>query len=176
MLKGAGGVKKKPPPGVPADAADISDDAGLFKRVLTAGDPSAGSPPQGAKVQVRVFRGRLIPCPSHPMPVPSRRIPSHPLPSRRIVIHPIASRRRILSRHIPSRPIPSQPVPSHLMSGPLRGHAAVGRLQVRLVARQKRKLQLQDRPGPGDPGLGQGRGDHAQGRIGRALLPRRLRV
>ena len=70
MLKGAGGVKKKPPPGVPADAADISDDAGLFKRVLTAGDPSAGSPPQGAKVQVRVFRGRLIPCPSHPMPVP----------------------------------------------------------------------------------------------------------
>ena len=42
-VKGAGGVKRKPPDGVPTDALDISDDGGLCKRVLTAGDPAEGT-------------------------------------------------------------------------------------------------------------------------------------
>ena len=40
--------------GVPPDAAAISDDGGLFKRVLVAGDSSEGTPFDGAEVQVRV--------------------------------------------------------------------------------------------------------------------------
>ena len=59
MVKGAGGVKRKPPPGVPADAVDISDDGGLCKKVLVAGDASAGTPFEGAKVQVH-YTGTLM--------------------------------------------------------------------------------------------------------------------
>ena len=59
MVKGAGGVRKKPPPGVPADAIDISDDGGLCKRILTAGDPAEGTPFEGAEVQVH-YVGTLL--------------------------------------------------------------------------------------------------------------------
>ena len=59
MVKGAGGVKKKPPPGVPSDAVDISDDGGLCKKILTAGDASAGTPFDGARVQVH-YTGTLM--------------------------------------------------------------------------------------------------------------------
>ena len=59
MVNGAGGVKKKPPPGVPSDAVDISDDGGLCKKILTAGDASAGTPFDGARVQVH-YTGTLM--------------------------------------------------------------------------------------------------------------------
>ena len=59
MVKGAGGIKKKPPQGVPSDAVDISDDGGLCKRILVAGDPSEGTPPKGAQVQVH-YVGTLL--------------------------------------------------------------------------------------------------------------------
>ena len=59
MVKGAGGVKKKPPEGVPADAVDISDDGGLCKRILVAGDAVEGTPFDGAEVQVH-YVGTLL--------------------------------------------------------------------------------------------------------------------
>jgi len=59
MVKGAGGIKKKPPEGVPADAVDISDDGGLCKRVLVPGDPAEGFPPAGSEVQVH-YVGTLL--------------------------------------------------------------------------------------------------------------------
>ena len=59
MVKGAGGVKKKPPDGVPSDAVDISDDGGLCKRILVEGDPDAGTPFDGAEVQVH-YVGTLL--------------------------------------------------------------------------------------------------------------------
>jgi len=59
MVKGAGGVKKKPPDGVPADAVDISDDGGLCKRILVAGDAAEGMPFEGAEVQVH-YVGTLL--------------------------------------------------------------------------------------------------------------------
>ena len=37
---------------MPTDAVDISDDGGLCKRILTAGDPAEGTPFEGAEVQV----------------------------------------------------------------------------------------------------------------------------
>ena len=46
MVKGAGGVKKKPPDGVPADAVDISNDGGLCKRILVEGK-EASMPSRG---------------------------------------------------------------------------------------------------------------------------------
>jgi len=59
MVKGAGGVKKKPPAGVPADAVDVCDDGGLCKRVLVEGDASEGTPFEGAEVQVH-YVGTLL--------------------------------------------------------------------------------------------------------------------
>ena len=59
MVKGAGGVKRKPPDGVPADAVDISGDGGLCKRVLAEGDATAGTPFDGAEVQVH-YVGTLL--------------------------------------------------------------------------------------------------------------------
>jgi hypothetical protein len=47
------------PDGVPTDAVDISDDGGLCKRVLTAGDPAEGTPCIGAEVQVH-YVGTLL--------------------------------------------------------------------------------------------------------------------
>jgi len=59
MVKGAGGAKQKPPPGVPDDAVDISDDGGLCKRILTQGEPDSGTPFEGAEVQVH-YVGTLL--------------------------------------------------------------------------------------------------------------------
>ena len=47
------------PDGVPTDAVDISDDGGLCKRILTAGDPAEGTPFEGAEVQVH-YVGTLL--------------------------------------------------------------------------------------------------------------------
>ena len=47
------------PEGVPSDAVDISDDGGLCKKILTAGDASAGTPFDGARVQVH-YTGTLM--------------------------------------------------------------------------------------------------------------------
>merc|ERR1719498_1747197 len=58
MVKGAGGYKKKPPPGVPADAVDISDDGGCCKRILQAGEGD-DTPFDGAEVQVH-YVGTLM--------------------------------------------------------------------------------------------------------------------
>ena len=59
MVKGAGGVKKKPPAGVPADAVDLCDDGGLCKRILVEGDAAEGTPFDGAEVQVH-YVGTLL--------------------------------------------------------------------------------------------------------------------
>ena len=47
------------PEGVPADAVDISDDGGLCKRILVAGDAVEGTPFDGAEVQVH-YVGTLL--------------------------------------------------------------------------------------------------------------------
>ena len=47
------------PEGVPGDALALSDDGGLCKRILTAGDPSGGTPFAGAKVEVH-YTGTLL--------------------------------------------------------------------------------------------------------------------
>ena len=59
MVKGAGGAKQRPPPGVPDDAVDISDDGGLCKCILTQGEPDSGTPFEGAEVQVH-YVGTLL--------------------------------------------------------------------------------------------------------------------
>jgi len=59
MVKGAGGVKQKPPDGVPTDAVDVCDDGGLCKRVLVEGDSASGTPFEGAEVQVH-YVGTLL--------------------------------------------------------------------------------------------------------------------
>ena len=59
MVKGAGGAKERPPDGVPVDVVDISGDGGLCKRILTAGDESAGTPPDGSRVHVH-YTGTLL--------------------------------------------------------------------------------------------------------------------
>ena len=45
--------------GVPSDAADISGDGGLCKKVLSAGDADGGTPFEGAEVQVH-YVGTLM--------------------------------------------------------------------------------------------------------------------
>ena len=59
MVKGAGGVRRKPPEGVPKDAVDLCEDGGLCKRVLVAGDADGGTPFDGAEVQVH-YTGTLL--------------------------------------------------------------------------------------------------------------------
>ena len=59
MVKGAGGVRKKPPEGVPADAVDLFEDGGLCKRILVEGDDAEGTPFDGAEVQVH-YVGTLM--------------------------------------------------------------------------------------------------------------------
>lgn len=59
MVQGVGGVRVKPPAGVPADALDLSGDGGLCKRILKQGDQSLGTPPEGSEVRVR-YKATLV--------------------------------------------------------------------------------------------------------------------
>ena len=52
-------IRRLGPEGVPSDAVDISDDGGLCKKILVAGDASAGTPFDGAEVQVH-YVGTLM--------------------------------------------------------------------------------------------------------------------
>ena len=59
MLKGAGGKKLKPPEGVPPDAVDVSDDGGVWKRIIRAGDVALGTPDPNSEVQIH-YAGSLL--------------------------------------------------------------------------------------------------------------------